>query len=136
MTSLLFQLRALEIELHHPSVRCHRDRMLVLLHPEFREVGRSGRAYSREAIFNLLSAQQTQPAITSDSFVVTALAADVALLTYRSAHIGPDKQLTNHTLRSSLWVKTSVGWQLRYHQGTSAAQVWCLADCDNSDFLR
>ena len=62
--------------------------------------------------------------MASDNFTVTELAAGVALLTYRSAHVGSGKQLANHTLRSSLWVWTGVGWQLLYHQGTAAAQVW------------
>ena len=48
MTSLLFQLQALEVELHHPGVRCDRDWLEALLHPEFHEVGRSGCTYSRE----------------------------------------------------------------------------------------
>ncbi|OYT93127.1 MAG: DUF4440 domain-containing protein [Burkholderiales bacterium PBB3] len=125
MKTLLIQLQALEVELHHPGVRCDRNRLEALLHSEFHEVGRSGRAYSRATIVNYLCAQESQPAVASDSFTVTELAAGVALLTYRSAHIGPDKTLSTHTLRSSVWVKTGVGWQLRYHQGTVAAQAWC-----------
>ena len=124
MNSLLFQLQALEVELHHPGVRCNRDRLEALLHPEFHEVGRSGRTYARETIVNYLTAQVSQPAVASDSFAVTELATGVALLTYRSAHIGPDKHLINHTLRSSVWVQPGVVWQLRYHQGTAAAQIW------------
>ncbi len=94
------------------------------MHPEFHEVGRSGRAYSRVAIVNYLASEGSQPTIVSDSFAMTELAAEVGLLTYRSAHIGSDKVLTNHALRSSVWVKTGMGWQLRYHQGTAAAQIW------------
>jgi hypothetical protein len=124
MNALLLQLQTLEVELHHPGVRCDPDRLGVLLHPEFHEVGRSGRAYSRETIVNYLSSLESQPAVASDGFAVTELATGVALLTYRSAHIGPDKHLANHTLRSSVWVKTDLGWQLRYHQGTAAAQTW------------
>jgi hypothetical protein len=95
-----------------------------LLHPEFHEVGRSGRAYKRETIVNHLAAQHTQPVVVSDSFAVTELGSGVALLTYRSAQVESGKQLANHTLRSSLWLKTAQGWQLRYHQGTAAAEIW------------
>ena len=124
MSPLLQELQALEVELHHPGVRCSRERLEQLLHPEFHEVGRSGRAYNRETIVNFLASQESQPVIRSEEFSVVLLAPGVALLTYRSAHVEQDARLVNHTLRSSVWLKASQGWQLRYHQGTAAAQAW------------
>lgn len=124
MTTLLQQLQTLEVELHHPGVRCSRQRLKELLHPEFHEVGRSGRAYNRVTIINYLVSQESPPAVDSNCFVVAALGSGVALLTYRSAHLQADKGLVNHTLRSSLWIKTETHWQLRYHQATAAAEVW------------
>ena len=124
MSPLLQELQALEVELHHPGVRCSRERLEQLLHPEFHEVGRSGRAYNRETIVNFLASQESQPVIRSEEFSVALLAPGVALLTYRSAHVEQDARLVNHTLRSSVWLKASQGWQLRYHQGTAAAQTW------------
>jgi hypothetical protein len=62
--------------------------------------------------------------VLSEAFSVVELAPKVDLLTYRSAHIEQGKTLVNHTLRSSIWVLSQAGWQLRYHQGTPAAQVW------------
>ncbi len=122
MTSLLQELQALEAELHHPGVRVNRVRLEQLLHPEFHEVGRSGRAYTRETVISFLAAQDSQPAVASDEFAVAELGPGLALLTYRSVHTEADKTLVNHTLRSSVWVKSAAGWQLRYHQGTPAAQ--------------
>ena len=124
MSPLLQELQALEVELHHPGVRCSRERLEQLLHPEFHEVGRSGRAYNREIIVNFLASQESQPVIRSEEFSVVLLAPGAALLTYRSAHVEQDARLVNHTLRSSVWLKASQGWQLRYHQGTAAAQAW------------
>jgi hypothetical protein len=124
VSPLLQELQALEVELHHPGVRCSRERLEKLLHPEFHEVGRSGRSYTRETIVNFLASQESQPAIASEDFSVSVLATGVALLTYRSAHVEQDAALVNHTLRSSIWLKASQGWQLRYHQGTAAAQTW------------
>ncbi len=124
MNSLLFKLQALEVELHHPGVRCNRERLEQLLHPDFHEVGRSGQAYSRETIISFLSSQHSQPTVVSDGFAVAELGSETALLTYRSAHVDSTNILANHTLRSSLWIKTDAGWQLRYHQGTAAAQIW------------
>lgn len=125
MVSVLLQeLQSLEVELHHPGVRCNRERLEQLLHPEFHEVGRSGRTYGRESIVNHLAAQQTQPVVVSDSFAVSQLAPGVALLTYRSAHVESEGKLVHHTLRSSVWLKASAGWQMRYHQGTPAQAAW------------
>ena len=99
-------------------------RLKQLLHPEFHEVGRSGRSYNREAILNFLTAQESQPEVASERFSASELGSEVVLLTYRSAHIEQSKTLVNHTLRSSVWLKKNVGWQLRYHQGTAAAEAW------------
>ena len=116
MKPLLQELQALEVELHHPGVRCSRDRLNQLLHPEFHEVGRSGRSHTRETIVNLLVTQESQPVVASEAFSVAELGPEVALLTYRSAHLKHGNILMNHTLRSFVWVKTNAGWQLRYHQ--------------------
>ena len=124
MNSLLLQLQALEVELHHPGVRSSRERLEQLLHPEFHEVGRSGRTYKVDTVIEHLQAEALQPAVASDAFSVAELAPGVALLNYRSAHIESNGTLSSHTLRSSIWVRTGSGWQLRYHQGTPAAETW------------
>jgi hypothetical protein len=87
-------------------------------------VGRSGRIYDRETIVGYLAAQASPPAVASDAFALLVIDARAALLTYRSAHVEQGNRLVNHTLRSSLWLETRVGWQLRYHQGTPAADTW------------
>lgn len=124
MSNLLHRIQALEVELHHPGVRCSRERLEQLLHPQFHEVGRSGRAYDRETIVAYLATQPSQPPVVSDAFVLSELGPGVALLSYRSAQEEAGRGLVGHTLRSSVWVKTDAGWQLRHHQGTAAAQVW------------
>lgn len=124
MVSLLQHLRALEVELHHPGARCSRERLEQLLHPDFHEVGRSGRAYDRETVVDHLVQQHTPPVVVSDAFSVAELSPGVALLTYRSAHVEAGRGLVNHALRSSIWLKMDSGWQLRHHQGTAAAQTW------------
>ncbi len=121
---LLHTLRALEVELHHPGVRCNAERLAQLMHEDFDEVGRSGRIYTRQTVTRLLLSQEQPPAIVPDRFRLVMLAPDVALLTYRSAHRQADGSLTLHTLRSSVWTHSLQGWQLRYHQGTPAAETW------------
>lgn len=123
MDSLLLALQALEVELHHPGSRSSRARLERLLHPQFREVGRSGRRYDRATVIAFLETVAAHPDVESGDFSVDLLAPDVALLTYRSAQRQPAGALARHTHRVSLWMKTSVGWQLRYHQGTPADET-------------
>ena len=124
MTSLLERLQALEVELHHPGVRCSRERLEQLLASNFHEAGRSGREYSRNTVIDFLLREGPPPKVRSENFQVAELAQGVALLTYRSAQVESDGRLANHTLRSSIWVNLDGRWQVRYHQGTPAAEVW------------
>ncbi len=124
MTTLLHQIQALEIELHHPGNGCSRERLEQLLHPRFHEVGRSGVAYDRETVIRNLTAQASVPAVSSEHFELAELGPEVALLTYRSADLEVGGGRARHALRSSVWVRTAAGWQLRYHQGTATAATW------------
>ncbi len=117
---LLEELRALETEMHVTETRRNRHRMEALLHPEFVEFGRSGTRYSRADILNEFGPNSGLPAIHSENFNVTVLAEGVALLTYLSAHVDARGKLHKCTLRSSVWVRTDAGWQMRFHQGTPA----------------
>jgi hypothetical protein len=128
MDELLDELTRLEVELHHPGVRLDVARVAALLHADFHEVGRSGRAYDRPTIVRLLPEQGRSadgpPSVVPDAFAVRPLGPDAALLTYRAAHRQPDGALTRHTLRSSVWVRESGRWQMLYHQGTAAETAW------------
>ena len=124
MNSLLATIQALEVELHHPGVPCEVARLERLLHKDFSEVGRSGRTYDRVTVLRFLGEQKVSPPVVSDGFSVYEPAPGVALLTYRSAHRHPSGELEHHTLRSSLWLQVDGQWQLRYHQGTPAAEAW------------
>jgi hypothetical protein len=118
---LLETLRALEVALHQPSVRRDRGRLERLLHPDFREFGRSGRAYDRAELLELLPQERQPDQVWSQDFALQPLAAGSALLTYRSARIAADGTLERHTNRSSVWQLTSEGWRMLFHQGTPTA---------------
>jgi hypothetical protein len=121
---LLETLRALEVALHQPSIRRDRGRVDQLLHPEFREFGRSGRAYDRAEVLELLAGLPQEPQLDqvwSQDFALQPLAAGSALLTYRSARVTADGTLERHTNRSSVWQLTSEGWRMLFHQGTPTA---------------
>jgi hypothetical protein len=62
------------------------------------------------------------PVIHAEGFELAELADGVVLLTYLSAHVDTDGKLYRHSLRSSIWVWTETDWQMRFHQGTPAAE--------------
>lgn len=118
-TTLLATLRALEIELHQPTTRADCARLDELLHPDFTEIGRSGKCYTKADQLALLPTDAAATNIWADQFAVRALSDGVAQITYRSAYILPDGQLERHALRSSIWLGAGGNWQVVFHQGTA-----------------
>jgi hypothetical protein len=117
---LIDHLRDLEVELHRSETRQNRSRMESLLHPDFVEVARSGRRYSRNEVLEEFSGGRPMEPVHAQDFELSAVGPGIALLTYRSAHVGPAGDLHRHALRSSLWMETPGGWRIRFHQGTPA----------------
>ena len=115
---LLTELKELEVELHQSEIRTDTNRLDVLLHESFCEIGRSGRLYQRNDIVGEMRTESSPPLVWSQDFAVEEVAEGIALLTYRSAHMGENGMLHRHSLRSSLWQRTDLGWQMRFHQGT------------------
>ncbi len=108
----------LEVELHRPEIRSDAERVNTLLHKSFVECGRSGRIYKRNDILEELSGEDAGNSIWSQDFAAEEISDGVILLTYLSAHINSDQELSRYTFRSSLWQRTPHGWQMRFHQGT------------------
>ena len=118
------QLSQLEAQLHLAEIRHQPERVSQLLHPAFEETGRSGQRYTRDGVVEALCTESKAAEIVADGYAATALAPGVALLTYRSAQADAQGARSKHTLRSSIWLLTDGVWQLRYHQGTPALDVW------------
>lgn len=118
MQALLETLTELEISLHDPQVRRSVERLGALLHPAFKEFGRSGAAFTREEILAHVGSEAQQPVIWAQDFALERLSDDLALLTYCSAHVREDGALERHTNRASLWQFSDNGWKMRFHQGT------------------
>jgi ribonuclease HI len=81
----------------------------ALLHPEFLEVGRSGRMWSRDDA--ALSPTADDGAFV-DVISSQRLSSEAVLLVYRAT------DARGATLRSSLWVREGGRWRLRFHQAT------------------
>lgn len=118
MDELVALLRQAEISLHQPNTRCDASKVQSLLHESFLEFGRSGTTYDRGAILNLLASEKPNGRVLSQDFAVMSLGTNAALLTYRSAIVDNSEEIHRHTLRASIWIHTSDGWKLQFHQGT------------------
>lgn len=121
---LLALLRDLELEVHHPGRCTSRERLEQLLHPDFHEVGRSGKPYDREKTISLLLPPAQALPVACGGFSVELLSAQMALLNFGTALRQPDGSLAHHTLRASLWLREGGQWRLRYHQGTPSSTTW------------
>jgi ribonuclease HI len=105
---------SLERELLRPETRADLGRTGVLLHPDFTEIGTSGRIWARDA---MMMALEDDPGGRTELEVLGAdrLGEKAVLLTYRS------HTRKGSALRSSLWVLEGSQWRLRFHQGTPEA---------------
>lgn len=108
-------LEHLEEELWREATRFDMARMSELIAPDFFEIGRSGRVWSREECL-AAPLQTIQAVLPLPEFKVRLLQPDVAHVTYDSA-VTYDG-IVQRARRSSIWTRTSSGWQLRFHQGT------------------
>ncbi|WP_457972498.1 RNase H family protein [Arthrobacter sp. D1-17] len=105
---------ALERELLRPEVRSDIGRTGVLLHPEFTEIGTSGRLWTRDAM--MMSLEESPGShMELELISVDRVGAEAILLVYRS------HSREGAALRSSLWVLDGGQWRLRFHQGTPEA---------------
>ncbi len=105
---------ALERSLLTPAVRRDRDRLDALLHPEFVEIGASGRRWSRAEVLDELTRETAVAEVEALDLVVHQLAPDVALVTYST------RRGARLVHRSSIWVRLGDDWTVRFHQGTVA----------------
>ena len=108
-------LRLLEEALWREATRFDRKRMDEIIAPDFIEFGRSGRTYDRE---ECLAAERIpiDAVLPLPNLTIRLLHPDVALVTYNSEMMHEGQVLCAR--RSSIWSRTSTGWQLRFHQGT------------------
>ena len=100
---------AMERALLGDEVRTDRAAVAALLHPEWQEIGRSGRLWSRDDILDSIG---PIPPVDFQVVSVDRLGPDTILLLWRTA------TEERSTLRSTLWLRTGGRWQARFHQGT------------------
>lgn len=101
----------LEQELLDPEVRSDFGQLAYLLHPDYREVGQSGRLWDRDETVEALG-EETQRHEAFELLEASRLAPDLIQVLYRT------ESRNGSALRSSLWQRTEGRWRLRFHQGT------------------
>ncbi|MEZ2372336.1 RNase H family protein [Arthrobacter sp. RCC_34] len=112
---------ALEKRLLEPAVRGDLGEVARILHPDFEEIGSSGRTWSREEMLLVLADEDHEP-VDMTPLSASRLNESAILLQYRTRSAG------RTVLRSSLWLLTEPAssrgaaaegtWRLRFHQGT------------------
>ncbi|WP_076589416.1 DUF4440 domain-containing protein [Vibrio ostreicida] len=108
-----------EVALHQHEVRQSPREITRLIHPEFKEVGRSGESFDFVSIMTLMQDEKTASGyVHAQDFECVRLEPSVQLLLYKSAWVDESGKKGEFTKRSSLWTFTGENWQLKYHQGT------------------
>ena len=107
-----------EFALTDPEVRKIRERVEMLLHPEFSETGSTGDVYDRDTMIGMMTTENPGEVMIRD-FDVQRFSEDVAVVRYRS--IGSAGQ---ETRRTSVWVNHGGSWRLRHDQGTRVPDRW------------
>jgi ribonuclease HI len=115
MTGVLQQVAQLELALLLPAVRADPTRLESLLHPDFVEVGASGRRWSRDEVIAALISSPDPGDVAVDDIDARLIAHDVVLVTYTS------RRATTVVHRCSIWIRSGGDWVARHHQGTP---VW------------
>ena len=113
---VLEELRRREPIFHRPEFASDQAGFERMMAPDYREVGASGRHYSREFILRTL--EENPP--------VDAVTAGWQISDHQCRRLGPDTYLFTYTLRQgdritrrvTIWLNSPGGWQTLYHQGT------------------
>jgi hypothetical protein len=109
------KLKELEESLWRAETRFDNEYMNKVLAPDFFEFGRSGRTYKREETLSGARPQTINIKFPLKNFSITLIDTNVALVTYISEVMYEEMEVAN---RSSIWLKTATGWQIKFHQGT------------------
>jgi hypothetical protein len=109
------ELRKLEPFFHTPATYPTPELVEAILSSDFREVGASGRGYSREDVVRVL-AERTSAGVFEVMEALQFACSEVADGCYLVTYLLQQKDRL--TRRSSLWRCTGGTWMLLYHQGT------------------
>lgn len=107
--------RAAEISLLSSLVRRSEETVRNLLHPQFAEIGRSGRRFTYQDTIEMLSREETRAVPESSEWLFNEIAPGLVLVNYRVHNPERDSR------HSSIWELTLEGPVIRFHHGTVIA---------------
>jgi len=110
----ILTLQAFEESMWRTETRFDRKYMDAVLHPEFVEIGRSGRMFSRADVLEMPWVEIGFQIPLGD-LIFSDVANGAVLLTYTTV---PERSEHGAARRASVWVNEGDRWLLRYHQGT------------------
>jgi ribonuclease HI len=108
----LASLPGLEESLWRPETRYDAAHVARVFHPDFLELGQSGRTWTLETM--AMAGEPIGVELPLPEYRVSLVAPDVALATYVSRKLDGSGAAN----RSSVWLRGADGWRLRFHQGT------------------
>ncbi len=114
-------LRSLEVSLHQNNNRTSIAKLTELLHPNFVEIGYSGKTYNFNSMLEHLPKLPLDFIVWSQDFEYYQYDKNVIQVSYLSANLEKDGSLLRHAKRTSIWVRESGIWKMRFHQGTPTA---------------
>ena len=103
-----------ETELLTSTLRCDADRVGALLAPDFVEIGRSGRRWTRAEVIAALADEPPREAPVIDQWECRQLSAGLMLATYVLHERGQD------SYHSSIWEVGTHQPTCRFHHGDAA----------------
>ena len=113
-----------------PTTRADPDAMATLLHPQFTEIGASGRTYTRDETLALLQSEQAIPSYTITDFTAHPLPdadgrCDLVRTQYTMTATHPDAT-QRQSRRTTIWQNDRFDrriWQMLFHQGTPLSEA-------------
>jgi len=124
----LDEVRRLEPLFHEGPREARRETFEELTAPDFREVGASGRAYTREEVWDVISARGGRvpgdEAWETSDWHCRQVGSDTFLVTYV---VRQDARVSR---RLTVWERVFPGWRAVYHQGTLVPDAPAEAPAD------
>jgi hypothetical protein len=117
---ILDVLIGLEKKLHSFNAQKSKKELDILLSEKFKEIGASGRIYTKkEVLDNLTKSRQYE--IEATDFNVNELSPGIMQLLYKTTEKA-DSSVIRTTVRHSLWKKHGNNWKMIFHQGTVSSE--------------
>jgi hypothetical protein len=116
LARILTELQQREPVFHRSEFGTTRGDFEALTDEDFREVGASGRSYTRQYVIDTLAERHRtahEDVWETSEFHCVELGTDTYLVTYTLL-----QDRSRLTRRASIWRRAAAGWKIVYHQGT------------------